>query len=138
MKNSELKEKCRTGQLPKNKTCGECHYFKQEEEICSHNQKHYWSKAEFEACTGFEPKVITNGDKIRQKARGKMSVDWLHIICGNCGHDATDGNFTWRHRPKEDYGNGEFNSADVLISCKNCGTLHSLGKYMQEESEGER
>ena len=64
-----------------------------------------------------------------------MSVDRLHIICGNCGHDATDGNFTWRYRPKERYGTAEFYSADVLISCANCGTLHSLGKYMQEESE---
>lgn len=38
----------------------------------------------------------------------------------------------------EDYGNGEFNSANVVISCKNCGTLHDLGKYMQERKRGVR
>lgn len=64
-----------------------------------------------------------------------MAVDKLHIICGNCGHDATDENFTWGYRPKEDYGNGEFNPADVFIHCNNCGTLHALGKYMRQESE---
>ena len=66
-----------------------------------------------------------------------MSVDRLHIICGNCGHDAADENFTWGYRPKEDYGNGEFDPADVFIHCKNCGTSHALGKYMREGSEGE-
>lgn len=60
-----------------------------------------------------------------------MSVSRLHIICGNCGHDASDGNFTWGYRPE-----GEFTPADVFISCKNCGTLHALGKYMRLESEG--
>jgi hypothetical protein len=64
-----------------------------------------------------------------------MANDKLHIICGNCGHDATGGNFAWMYSPKEDYGNGEFNPADVFVSCKNCGTLHALGKYMRQESE---
>jgi hypothetical protein len=49
-----------------NKTCGECKYFKQEEEMCLHSKKHYWSKKEFDACASFEEKPITNGDKIRQ------------------------------------------------------------------------
>jgi hypothetical protein len=35
--------------------------------------------------------------------------------------------------PKEDYGNKEYNPADVYISCGNCGTLHTLGKYMTEK-----
>lgn len=68
----------------KNKTCGECRYFKQEEEICSHNQKHYWSKAEFEACTGFEPKVITNGDKIIAGGMRAIAEFQQHLSCTNC------------------------------------------------------
>ena len=60
-----------------------------------------------------------------------MAVDKLHIICGNCGHDATDENFSWSYRSTIDYGGGEFDPADVYISCRNCGTLHALGKYMQ-------
>lgn len=66
-----------------------------------------------------------------------MAVDKLHIICGNCGHDTTNDNFRWEYRPKEDYGNGDFNPADVYISCKNCGTLHTLGKYMTENGVSE-
>jgi hypothetical protein len=42
------------------------------------------------------------------------------------------------YSPKEDYGNGEFNPADVFVSCENCGTLHALGKYMRQESEVEK
>lgn len=107
-----------------NKICGGCRYF--DEEV-SHCERFEWATREhYTACNDFKP--------IEERGR-KMSVDRLHIICGNCGHDATGGNFTWRYRPKEDYGNGEFNPTDVLISCKNCGTLHDLGKYMQEESE---
>ena len=62
-----------------------------------------------------------------------MAVDKLHIICGNCGHDATDENFSWSYRSAIDYGGGEFDPADVYISCRNCGTLHALGKYMQRK-----
>jgi hypothetical protein len=62
-----------------------------------------------------------------------MAIAKLHIICGNCGHDVSDNNFTWKYMPKEDYGNKEYNPADVYISCGNCGTLHTLGKYMTEK-----
>lgn len=68
-----------------NKTCWECKYFKQNEEICLHDKKHYWSKKEFDACAGFEAKPVTNGDVIRQKARGKMSK-----TCGECRHFDND------------------------------------------------
>ena len=56
-----------------------------------------------------------------------MVCDKLHIICGNCGHDTSYDNFTWEYIPKEDYGDGEFEPADVFIRCDNCSTLHSLG-----------
>ena len=61
-----------------------------------------------------------------------MVCDKLHIICGNCGHDTSYDNFTWEDIPKEDYGDGEFEPADVFIRCDNCSTLHSLGQYMKE------
>lgn len=64
-----------------------------------------------------------------------MVCDKLHIICGNCGHDTSYDNFTWEYIPKEDYGDGEFEPADVFIRCENCSTLHSLNKYMKEYNE---
>lgn len=52
-----------------NKTCGECKHFDWDEiaAICYKNC--LICNGDASACEVFEPKVITNGDRIRQKAR---------------------------------------------------------------------
>lgn len=60
----------------------------------------------------------------------------LHIICGNCGQDLTvPGEATWRYIPAEVYEDEVLASATVYITCENCATIHSLSKYIKEESE---
>ena len=66
--------------MSNNKICGECKYFKQNEEICLHDKKHYWSKKEFDACTGFEAKPVTNGDVIRQMS----NVELANVLAPSC------------------------------------------------------
>lgn len=55
-----------------NKICGECRYYEHPAGQCAkvieYNNCHITDKA----CSFFEQKnIITNGDRIRQKARGK-------------------------------------------------------------------
>ena len=48
----------------KNKTCGECRHFScSDEGRCMDNE---WTFCDSDACDKFQPKVITNGDVIRQ------------------------------------------------------------------------
>ena len=47
-----------------NKTCGECKHFScSDEGRCMDNE---WTFCDSDACDKFQPKVITNGDVIRQ------------------------------------------------------------------------
>lgn len=65
-----------------------------------------------------------------------MVHDRLHIICGNCGQDLTvPDEATWRYVPAEVYEDEVLSPATVYITCDNCATIHSLSKYIKEESE---
>lgn len=64
-----------------------------------------------------------------------MVNDRLHIICGNCGSMATETKFTWEYVPEEITGPDESDPADILITCNNCGTVHSLNRYGKEEKD---
>jgi hypothetical protein len=54
-----------------------------------------------------------------------MARSRLHLICGNCGHNDE---WEWEHHPEEkDQDEDEIIcDEDVYLSCRNCGTLHSL------------
>lgn len=65
-----------------------------------------------------------------------MVSDKLHIICGNCGQDLTEKNMA-SYEIIEDgnidqNGNGQ---TDILITCLNCSTVHSLNKYIEKEQK---
>lgn len=57
-----------------------------------------------------------------------MVHDSLHIICGNCGSLLTiDNEYSKKARAELE----SFEEVlDVVIYCENCGTGHSLLKYM--------
>lgn len=57
-----------------------------------------------------------------------MVNDRLHIICGNCGK-YLDKDCTWEYISPID----EDDTGDVFIFCDNCGTVHSLNKYLRKE-----
>lgn len=59
------------------KTCGECkHFFLNSEGHCKSNDGS--ENAHNDTCTFFEPKVITNGDRIRQKSNEEFARDYVH------------------------------------------------------------
>lgn len=65
-----------------------------------------------------------------------MVHDRLHIICGNCGQDLTKNKMaTWQYEPADIYEDEVLTFATVYITCNNCATIHSLSKYIKEESE---
>ena len=58
----------------------------------------------------------------------------LHVICGNCG---SNNDFKYRIRHNANYkidesGDKEY---EVVISCKNCATLHWLRDNAEQEHE---
>lgn len=60
-----------------------------------------------------------------------MVNERLHIICGNCGQDLKEsGMATWEYVPeiKDEETKEILSSADVLIRCGNCATIHFLKK----------
>lgn len=102
----------------KNKTCGECKYFKQNEEICLHDKKHYWSKKEFDACTGFEAKPVTNGDVIRQGNNRKLAEIFDDLYSGNkckyCIHHAGSSVCKLNPTPYSEYDEGYLDDENCL------------------------
>ena len=54
----------------KNKTCGECKHFYDYENRCT---PCVWCKPTDDACVGFEPQPITNGDRIRQMSNERLA-----------------------------------------------------------------
>jgi hypothetical protein len=65
----------------KNKTCGECKHYLAEFYHC---QKNDVMAEAFHTCEDFEPKVITNGDKII--AGGNKALVKFHLLgtCDTC------------------------------------------------------
>lgn len=53
----------------------------------------------------------------------------LHIICGNCG---CPDEFTFEIDEDGHDCGGEYKPA-VFITCHNCGSLHDLSDYMNED-----
>ena len=51
----------------------------------------------------------------------KMVMARLHLICGNCG---CNDDWEWEHKPKEMVGDELMSDDDVVLSCRNCSTLH--------------
>ncbi len=47
----------------------------------------------------------------------------LHLICGNCG---CNDEWEWSHIPKLEDDGEVIDEENVHLSCRNCGTLHSL------------
>lgn len=100
----------------KNKTCGECRYFEASQEKCLCEGKNYWSKPEFDACTAFTPKAITNGDKIRQGGNIELFIYWQKNKCSVCAFNEKktcsqlscwDGMMEWLNAPAESEGDNE-------------------------------
>ena len=56
-----------------------------------------------------------------------MINDSLHIICGNCGCLLSQERKLTKADIQKDY---DGTLEDVYIHCDNCGTIHSLNKYM--------
>ena len=55
------------------KTCGECKYFfLNSEGYCTNNDGS--ENAHNDACSFFEPKIVTNGDKIRQMSNINLAI----------------------------------------------------------------
>jgi regulator of replication initiation timing len=56
-----------------NKTCGECRFLTNRKTVgVCEKMKYALCPAELPSCANFEQQIITNGDKIQQKARGEM------------------------------------------------------------------
>lgn len=57
------------------KTCGECkHYY----DYVPRRAPCCWSKPTENVCVEFEQRVITNGDKIRQKTNEQFAADYAY------------------------------------------------------------
>ena len=64
-----------------NKTCGLCKYYILE---MTHCKKHDCFALDDDRCEDFEPKVITNGDRIRQGGNRKMAAFHMWNTCDTC------------------------------------------------------
>ena len=58
----------------------------------------------------------------------------LHLICGNCG---CNDEWEWSHVPEREVGCDEFEGEDVYLSCRNCGTLHSINDNAKMKEAGD-
>lgn len=95
-----------------NKTCGECRYYEHPAGQCAkvveYNNCHITDKA----CEYFEPKVITNGDVIRQMGNRELVGFVDCSACIYAGHDCanqncTEGKLAWLNAPAESEGEDE-------------------------------
>lgn len=61
-----------------NKTCGECKHFSYSDEgRCMDDE---WTFRDSDACEKFKPKVVTNGDRIRQMSNDELARDVLRDV----------------------------------------------------------
>lgn len=61
-----------------NKTCGECKYFEPDEIAAICEKKRWICDDNSTACNRFEPKVVANGDSLRQmSSEGKLSAEQI-------------------------------------------------------------
>lgn len=58
----------------KNKTCGECKHFEVDDVAATCEKKRWFCDDAAPACEMFEPKVVTNGDKIRQMSNKNLAI----------------------------------------------------------------
>jgi hypothetical protein len=91
----------------KNKTCGECKHYLAEFYHC---QKNDVMAEAFNTCEDFEPKVITNGDKIRQMSNEELAelFDNSCKVCSmgitECDVECVKGILAWLNAPAESEG----------------------------------
>lgn len=55
----------------------------------------------------------------------------LHLICGNCG---CNDEWEWKHVEREEVECEVMVDEDVYLTCRNCGTLHSLNDNAKQKS----
>ena len=91
----------------KNKTCGECRIYDHFHNLCVIGG----DIEPTETAKGcFEPKIITNGDKIRQMTNSQLSKFLARISnCNVCFPDNSKGDrkwwYDWTFKPAESEGN---------------------------------
>ena len=97
------------------KICGECKFFVQSEylDVCTVHSEPQSHNRKCDLCEYFEPKIITNGDKIRQMGNSEL-VDLLGCDCCSghkydwCNHiDCKQGKLAWLNAPAESENNNE-------------------------------
>ena len=97
-----------------NKTCGECKYFVTSEylDVCVVDGETRLATTTV-PCDAFKPKVVTNGDKIRQM-RNEDLADLLGCSCCSernsdwCSHiSCKQGKLAWLDAPAESEGEDE-------------------------------
>ena len=84
----------------KTKTCGECKYFFVDSEgYCISNDGS--ENAHNDACSFFEPKIVTNGDHIRQMSNEELAKHWKQPLCYCCIHGkrVDNGEGAWCNAP---------------------------------------
>ena len=99
------------------KTCGECKHYIAE---MFHCQKNDVMAEPHNTCEDFEPKVITNGDKIRQMGNSELAKLLLDLsderggtVCARCDsenclvQDCKEGVIAWLNAPAESEGEDE-------------------------------
>lgn len=93
----------------KNKTCGECKHFEVDIVAATCEKKRWISDDDTPACSKFEPKVITNGDRIRQMSNEELAEflveldDNICMFCKyeNCSGECEYGVELWLNAPAE-------------------------------------
>lgn len=103
-----------------NKTCGECRYFEYPAGQCSKVMDYNFCHDSDNACEYFEPKAITNGDRIRQGGDYALAHFKSEHRCDVCAYAAPidtapacqrpegkvcfDGLLAWLNAPAESEG----------------------------------
>lgn len=68
----------------KKKTCGECKHFEVDDVAATCEKKRWICDDDAPACKRFEPKVVTNGDKIRQMSNEELAK--ILRMCKSCAY----------------------------------------------------
>jgi len=55
----------------------------------------------------------------------------LHLICSNCG---CNDEWVYRHIEEETQAQEVVQDEDIFLTCKNCGTVHSLNDNAKQDA----
>ena len=109
------------GKNVSNKTCGECKHYLVE---MFHCQKNDVMAESYNTCEDFEPKVITNGDVIRQMSNEELA-ELIDNSCKACAKDVTEcdtecvnGILAWLNAPADCVAENGESAKQADLCCK--------------------